>query len=72
MKLQVNASGAWKNVVRFERKQLKEVKLAAGNLGLCAYLAQSEVGLRIVDDADAVELSFTATQGWKPPQRARG
>lgn len=74
MKLQVNNSGAWKNVLVFNVADMDMVQTAVNVLGVAAAEADYKVSWRIVDARDLVTHHWTAdadadTQ-WKPTRHA--
>lgn len=72
MKLQVNNSGAWKNVMTFQIEHMEHVKTAAAELAQCAALADSSVDFRILDGTERVVLHYNNkgrlhAQAWSSP-----
>lgn len=69
MKLQINDSGSWRNVVTVDKRREYDLKLAAGNIGLMAHMAGSRLTMRLVDDFETVVAHWTADRDWAPMQR---
>lgn len=69
MKLQLNQSGAWRNVAEFPLDREADVRAAAVALALAA----GHCSLRIVDPSGTVAASWTSREGWinDPFHRAR-
>lgn len=59
MKLQVNNSGAWKNVLTFGIAHIEHVKAAAVSLAAVASAAESSIDWRIVDSTETAVLMLT-------------
>lgn len=59
MKLQVNNSGAWKNVMTFGFEHIEHVKLAVADLAAIAAAAEESIGWRIVDSTETAVLMLT-------------
>jgi hypothetical protein len=74
MKLQVNNSGAWKNVINFDADQLATVQGLAQRLGQLAFTAHRSQGVsfRVADEHDSVLAHWTPQGGWLPHRRAAG
>lgn len=72
MKLQVNNSGAWKNVLVFGIEDIEVVQAAVNTLGACAANAEYKVTFRIVDAREAVTHHWTTDAQWKPTRHAAG
>jgi hypothetical protein len=70
MKLQVNNSGAWKNVMTFGVEHVEYVKEAGAQLARAAAAADSAIGLRIVDSQNTVVLHTDEQQRWRVPRWA--
>ncbi len=70
MKLQVNNSGAWKNVCTFGVEHVEYVKAAAIELSWAAAKADSAIGLRILDSMNTVVLHTDAEGLWRVPRWA--
>jgi hypothetical protein len=64
MKLQVNNSGAWKNVVTFDINDIEAIRRAATTLGTAASFAGSPVSWRIVDALDEVAQYWDIDKLW--------
>jgi hypothetical protein len=67
MKLQVNNSGAWKQVLVFGVEDLDLVKTAAIALAAAAVKAESVVAWRILDGVEQVVLMCDQKRGWYAP-----
>lgn len=72
MRLQVNNSGAWKNVMTFGIEDLEHVKLAAADLGYIAAKAEATVTWRIVDATDTAVLMTDVLSIWHAPRWMEG
>jgi hypothetical protein len=72
MKLQVNDTGAWKNVVKFGSEDLDLVKTNAGLLGEAAQGVEAHVKFRVVDDFDKVCFYWEPARGWFKSLRNAG
>ena len=72
MKLQVNNSGAWKNVLVFMVEDLDAVQAAVNTLAGCAANAESRVSWRIVDARELATHHRSADQDWQPTHHAAG
>ena len=59
MKLQVNNSGAWKQVLTFGIEHIEHVKLATADLAALAAAAEDRVSWRIVDATETAVLMLT-------------
>jgi len=70
MKLQVNNSGAWKNVLVFSVSDMDVVQASVNTLCICAQEAEYSVSWRIVDARERVTHHRTATEYWKPTRHA--
>lgn len=67
MLLQINNSGAWKNVIRFDEAEIDEVKSLAESLGAlddAASDAGSRCKWRVLGDADRVVWHWAIKKGW--------
>lgn len=72
MKLQVNNSGAWKQVFVFSVADVERVKIAGADLVECAFRADELTKLRILDGRDRVVLYCDSAHGWHVPHFAKG
>lgn len=71
-RLQINTSGAWRNVVDFDLDQLDELKEAklldsAATMAACAQ-PEKPPTLRVVTTADGLQdplMHWSASEGWK-------
>lgn len=70
MKLQVNNSGAWKNVMTFGVEHVEHVKLAAMDLAQISSAADAAVTFRILDSVNTVVLHTDDSQRWRVPRWA--
>lgn len=66
MKLQLNNSGAWKNVITFAATDEQAVRDLAERLGKIGFKVASSVKWAIVNDHDEVCAVWTGVNGWKP------
>ena len=67
MKLQINTSGAWKQVLTFSIEDVDLVKQAAETLGEASASSGEGARLRILDGQDTVVLSWSLGAGWTVP-----
>lgn len=67
MKLQVNNSGAWKNVITFSVERVDQVKEHVAALALIGEEAEYSTSWRILDGQDRVVLHWSAPKGWHTP-----
>lgn len=63
-KLQVNNTGAWRNLVEFDRKSLLGVEDAIATIGR---LSVGGVAFRMVDPSGDVVLLWSREHGWYEP-----
>lgn len=71
MKLQVNNSGAWKQIADLPADAVEQVKRAAQRIGQAAALVNGRVVFRLVDDDGEVALYWDIQRGWYLPARLR-
>ena len=75
MKLQVNNSGAWKNVLEFGVEHIEAVKRAAAHLAMASASASmdgSPVTWRVVDSTEKPVLMTDKNCGWYVPRWMAG
>lgn len=73
MKLQVNTSGAWKQVMHFGIADIERAKAAAIELAsISANAYDKPVTWRIVDSTDTPVLVSTTQLGWHTPHWMEG
>lgn len=68
MKLQINNSGAWKNVIEFDEAEIDEVKSLAESLGELddqSSDAGSRCKWRVLGDGDALLWHWGIKEGWR-------
>lgn len=70
MKLQVNNSGAWKNVLTFGVEHVEHVKLATLDLAQISAATGDGAAFRIVDSMNTVVLHTDDSQRWRVPRWA--
>ncbi len=70
MKLQINDSGAWRNVVTFLEAEATTVKRGAAAIGEGVAMHGAHVGFRLVDDEGKVAEHWNYTDGWTRPRWA--
>lgn len=71
MKLQINSTGAWRNLIDFEVQEVESVKVRSVALMIVAANAGRIPDLRICDSMRTV-LQWTFKDGWYVPHFAEG
>ena len=71
MKLQINTSGAWKQVITFSIEDTELVKQAAETLGEASASAGVDTSLRILDGQETAVLTWSLAKGWTVPHWVR-
>lgn len=72
MKLQINDTGAWRNLMTFSVQEVESVKVLSALLMDCAATAGRVPKLQICDERGPVLTWNDVAEGWKVPRFAQG
>ena len=72
MKLQLNNTGAWKNVITFSVEDVERAKKLAEQLRILAARCDQGCQWRILDGQETAVLHWAFPEGWTVPRWAEG